>query len=185
MDYCHMICHVLWNFHVISNNFVTVSISQTGVRIHAMTSSVACDVLVTCFNDVILRHLPLYDSSVPALGTWNQSFGFFSRMDFFTKMDFFQNRFSQTWKKFAKMCHRLKSENFKSLPHQDTTSVKKRDISFAQWLDLSETRTELLFWLVEKWVFSHSWYWLINSKGLKIISVCHMSYPSFFILMTS
>ena len=106
-------------------------------------------------------------------------------LDLFQNGYFYQNRFSQTWKMFAKMCHRLKSENFKSLPHQDTTSVKKRDISFAQWHDLSETRTELLFRLVEKWVFSHSWYWLINSKGLKIISVCHMSYPSFFILMTS
>jgi uncharacterized membrane protein len=86
MDYCHMICHVL--FHVISNNFVTVSISQTGVRIHAMTSSVAYDVLVTCFNDVILRHLPLYDWSVPALGTWNQSFGFFPEWIFLPKWIF-------------------------------------------------------------------------------------------------
>ena len=185
MDYCHMICHVLWNFHVISNNFVTVSISQTGVRIHAMTSSVACDVLVTCFNDVILRHLPLYDWPVPTLGTWNQSFGFFPEWIFLPKWNFSKIVFPKHGKslprcvtdwnpKISKVYHiKIQPAWKNAISHSpnDSTYQKLEPNSYSDWS--------------KNWVFSHSWYWLINSKGLKIISVCHMSYPSFFILMTS
>ena len=86
MDYCHMI------YHVNANNFVTVSISTIGVEILAMTSLIASHVRVTCFNDVISRHLTPFDLSVPTVGTWKPNFGFF-----FQNL-FFHNKLFQKWK---------------------------------------------------------------------------------------
>jgi len=134
MDYCHMI------YHVNANNFVTVSISTIGVEILAMTSFVASHVRVTCFNDVISRHLTPVDLSVPTVGTWKPIFGFFIK-------SFFPQWIASEVEMFAivaNMCHRLKYENFKSLPHKDTTSVNSKfHLPYASTNQTSDTQDKI------------------------------------------